>query len=139
MGQARTPRVMQLLVIADRGGRNRTPVRLWKRDLQALAKELSIAITVCDVPPGTSRWNKIKHRLFPFITQDWHRRPLVGSRAIVQLIAGTTTEIVLKVPCEADRDICPAGVKVSDAEMHAITIQRHEFQGFWNYTKRPCA
>jgi hypothetical protein len=137
MGRTRYPYATQLLVTADCGGSNGARVRLWKRELQALANELGIAITVCHLPPGTSKWNKIEHRLFSFITQNWRGRPLVSYQAIVQLIAATTTETGLKVKCEIDPNIYPAGVKVSDAEMDAINIQRHEFHGDWNYTIRP--
>ena len=137
MGRARYRHATQLLVTADCGGSNGARVRLWKRELQALANELSIAITVCHLPPGTSKWNKIEHRLFSFITQNWRGRPLVSYQAIVQLIAATTTQTGLKVHCEIDPNIYPPGVKVSDAEMHAINIQRHEFHGDWNYTINP--
>jgi hypothetical protein len=119
MGRARYPHATQLLVTADCGGSNGARVRLWKRELQALANELGIAITVCHLPPGTSKWNKIEHRLFSFITQNWRGRPLVSYQAIVQLIAATTTETGLKVQCEIDPNIYPPGVKVSDAEMDA--------------------
>jgi hypothetical protein len=105
--------------------------------LQALANELAIAITVCHLPPGTSKWNKIEHRLFLFITQNWRGRPLVSYQAIVQLIAATTTETGLKVRCEIDPNAYPPGVKVADAEMAAINIRRHEFHSDWNYTIDP--
>jgi hypothetical protein len=137
MGRTRYPQATQLLVTADCGGSNGARVRLWKRELQALVNELGIAITVCHLPPGTSKWNKIEHRLFSFITQNWRGRPLVSYQAIVQLIAATTTETDLKVQCEIDPNTYPAGVKVSDVEMDAINIQRHEFHGDWNYTIRP--
>jgi hypothetical protein len=137
MGRARYPHATQLLVTADCGGSNGARVRLWKRELQTLANELGIAITVCHLPPGTSKWNKIEHRLFSFITQNWRGRPLVSYQTIVQLIAATTTETGLKVQCEIDPNSYPAGVKVSDAEMDAINIQRHEFHGDWNYTINP--
>ena len=137
MGCARYPQATHLLVTADCGGSNGARVRLWKRELQALANELGIAITVCHLPPGTSKWNKIEHRLFSFITQNWRGRPLVSYQAIVQLIAATTTETGLKVQCEIDPNAYPVGVKVSDAEMNAINIQRHEFHGEWNYTINP--
>jgi hypothetical protein len=137
MGRARYPQATQLLITADCGGSNGARVRLWKRELQALANELGIAITVCHLPPGTSKWNKIEHRLFSFITQNWRGQPLVSYQAIVQLIAATTTETGLKVHCEIDPNTYPAGVKVSDIEMDAINIQRHDFHGDWNYTIRP--
>ena len=137
MGRARYPQATQLLITADCGGSNGARVWVWKHELQVLANELGIAITVCHLPPGTSKWNKIEHRLFSFITQNWRGRPLVSYQAIVQLIAATTTETGLKVHCEIDPDTYPAGVKVSDIEMDAINIQRHEFHGDWNYTIRP--
>ena len=137
MGRARYPHATRLLVTADCGGSNGVRLRLWKRELQTLANELDIAITVCHLPPGTSKWNKIEHRLFSFITQNWRARPLVSYQTIVQLIAATTTDTGLKVQCEIDPNTYPAGVKVTDTEMDAIAIQRHEFHGDWNYTIRP--
>jgi hypothetical protein len=137
MGRTRYPQATRLVVTADCGGSNGARVRLWKRELQALASELAIPITVCHLPPGTSKWNKIEHRLFSFITQNWRGRPLVSYQAIVQLIAATTTDAGLKVQCEIDPNAYPAGVKVTDAEMHAINIRRHEFHGEWNYTISP--
>jgi hypothetical protein len=137
MGRARYPQATRLVVTADCGGSNGARVRLWRRELQALANELGIAITVCHLPPGTSKWNKIEHRLFSFITQNWRGRPLVSYQTIVQLIAATTTDAGLKVQCEIDPNTYPAGVRVSDAEMDAIIIQRHEFHGDWNYTISP--
>jgi hypothetical protein len=112
-------------------------VRLWKRELQTLANELGIAITVCHLPPGTSKWNKIEHRLFSFITQNWRGKPLVSHQTIVQLIAATTTDTGLKVRCEIDPNSYPAGVKVTDDEMDAINILRHKVHGDWNYTIKP--
>ena len=137
MGRARYPHATKLLITADCGGSNGVRVRLWKRKLQNLANELGIAITVCDLPPGTSKWNRIEHRLFSFITQNWRGKPLVSHQAIVQLIAATTTDTGLKVRSEIDRNTYPAGVKVTDDEMDAINILRHQFHGDWNYTIRP--
>lgn len=137
MGHARYPQATQLLITADCGGSNGARVRLWKRELQALANELGIAITVCHLPPGTSKWNKIEHRLFSFITQNWRAWPLVSYQTIVQLIAATTTDTGLKVQCEIDTSTYPAGVKVTDAEMDSINIHRHGFHGDWNYTITP--
>jgi hypothetical protein len=137
MGRARYPRATKLLITADCGGSNGVRVRLWKRELQNLANELGIAITVCHLPPGTSKWNRIEHRLFSFITQNWRGKPLVSHQAIVQLIAATTTATGLKVRSEIDRNIYPAGVKVTDDEMDAINILCHKFHGDWNYTIRP--
>jgi transposase len=137
MGCLRYRQATRLLITADCGGSNGVRVRLWKRELQKLANELGIAITVCHLPPGTSKWNKIEHRLFSFITQNWRGRPLVSHQAIVQLIAATTTDTGLKVRCELDPKIYPAGVKVTDSEMDAINMLRHKFHGDWNYTIRP--
>jgi hypothetical protein len=139
MGRARYPRATKLLITADCGGSNGVRVRLWKRELQNLANELGIAITVCHLPPGTSKWNRIEHRLFSFITQNWRGKPLVSHQAIVQLIAATTTATGLKVRSEIDPNIYPAGVKVTDDEMDAINILCHKFHGDWNYTIRPQA
>jgi hypothetical protein len=139
MGRTRYPNATRLLITADCGGSNGARVRLWKRELRLLAEELSIAITVCHLPPGTSKWNKIEHRLFSFITQNWRGRPLVSYQTIVQLIAATTTDTGLKVQCEIDPNTYPAGVKVTDAEMEAINIYRHDFHGDWNYTIKPQA
>jgi hypothetical protein len=139
MGRARYPHATKLLITADCGGSNGVRVRLWKRELQNLANELGIAITVCHLPPGTSKWNRIEHRLFSFITQNWRGKPLVSHQAIVQLIAATTTATGLKVRSEIDPNTYPAGVKVTDDEMDAINILCHKFHGDWNYTIRPQA
>jgi hypothetical protein len=137
MGRQRYPEAKKLTITADGGGSNGSRVRLWKRELQTLANELGIEITVHHLPPGTSKWNKIEHRLFSFITQNWRGRPLVSYLTIVQLIAATTTETGLKVRCEIDANTYPKGVKVEDDEMEALNIHRHEFHGEWNYTIRP--
>ena len=137
MGRARYPHATRLVVTADCGGSNGVRLRLWKRELQTLANELGISITVCHLPPGTSKWNKIEHRLFSFITQNWRGRPLVSYQTIVQLISATTTDTGLKVQCEIDPNTYPAGVKITNAEMDAINIHRHEFHGDWNYTISP--
>jgi transposase len=137
MGRARYPAATRLLITADCGGSNGARVRLWKRELQRLADELGLAIQVCHLPPGTSKWNKIEHRLFSFITQNWRGRPLVNHQAIVELIAATTTRSGLKVHCEIDPNAYPKGVKVSDADMEAINILRDDFHGEWNYTIKP--
>jgi hypothetical protein len=139
MGRERYPQATRLLITADCGGSNGARVRLWKRELQTLANEIGVAITVCHLPPGTSKWNKIEHRLFSFITQNWRARPLVSYQTIVQLIAATTTDTGLKVQCEIDPNAYPAGVKVTDDEMDAINIRRHDFHGDWNYTISPHA
>src|SRR6202049_1855055 len=137
MGSQRYSNARSLLITADCGGSNGARVRLWKRELQGLADELGLTITVCHLPPGTSKWNKIEHKLFSFITQNWRGKPLVSYQTIVQLIAATTTDAGLKVRCEIDPNFYPAGVRVTDAEMNAINIQRHDFHGEWNYTISP--
>jgi DNA-binding phage protein len=137
MGQQRYPTATNLLITADAGGSNGTRVRLWKRELQSLANELGLTITVCHLPPGTSKWNKIEHRLFSFITQNWRGRPLVSYQVIVQLIAATTTKTGLKVRCALDTNVYPKGVKVTDAVMKALNLHRHDFHGEWNYTIAP--
>jgi transposase len=137
MGRTRHPHATRLLITADAGGSNGARVRLWKRELQTLATELGIPITVCHLPPGTSKWNRIEHRLFSFITQNWRGKPLVSLQTIVQLIAATTTDTGLKVRCEIDPNTYPAGVKISDQVMDSIALERHPFHGDWNYTIRP--
>ena len=137
MGRGRYPEARSLLITADCGGSNGSRVRLWKHELQALADELCLTITVCHLPPGTSKWNKIEHRLFSFITQNWRGKPLVSYQTIVQLIAATTTRTGLNVKSEIDNATYPAGIKVSDSDMAAINMIPHEFHGEWNYTIRP--
>lgn len=137
MGQQRYPRAKRLVITADGGGSNGARVRLWKLELQKLADELGLAITVCHLPPGTSKWNKIEHRLFSFITQNWRGKPLVSHQVIVQLIAATTTKAGLTVRCEIDHNSYPAGIKVPDTDFDAINLQRHDFHGDWNYTIQP--
>jgi len=137
MGRERYPRARRLVITADGGGSNGSRVRLWKLELQALANELDIEITVCHLPPGTSKWNKIEHRLFSFISQNWRGRPLVSYQTIVQLIAATTTDAGLTVRSEIDTSTYPKGVKVTDAEMDALSLHRHDFHGEWNYTIKP--
>jgi hypothetical protein len=137
IGQARYPEARRLLITADGGGSNGSRVRLWKRELQTLANEIGIDIAVHHLPPGTSKWNKIEHRLFSFISQNWRAKPLVSYRVIVDLISATTTKTGLTVRCEIDQNTYPKGVSVSDAEMAALNITRHDFHGEWNYTIKP--
>ena len=136
MGKKRYPKAKRLLITAN-GGSNGYRVRLWKVELQKLADELQRPITVCHFPPGTSKWNKIEHRLFSFITINWRGKPLRTFRTIVQLIAATTTEAGLKVCAELDENKYPKGIKVSDAQLAAVNLSRHEFHGDWNYTITP--
>jgi Rhodopirellula transposase DDE domain len=137
MGKKRHGKAKRLMITADGGGSNGYRVRLWKVELQKLADELKIPITVCHFPPGTSKWNKIEHRLFSFITINWRGKPLRTYRTIIQLIAATTTEAGLKVRAELDEKKYPKGVKVSDAQLAAINLTRHTFHGDWNYTILP--
>jgi len=137
MGQARYPQASRLLITADGGGSNGHRVRLWKIELQKLANTLGLPITVCHLPPGTSKWNKIEHRLFSFITLNWRGKPLRSFKTIVQLIAATTTQTGLTVRAELDKNIYPKGVKTSDAQLAAINLTRHAFHGDWNYTVTP--
>jgi len=112
-------------------------VRLWKVELQKLADQLKLPITVCHLPPGTSKWNKIEHRLFSFITINWRGKPLRSYRTIVQLIAATTTDSGLRVRAELDQNKYPKGIKVTDAELAAVNLSPHSFHGDWNYTISP--
>jgi hypothetical protein len=137
LGKARYPNAKRLLITADCGGSNGVRVRLWKRELQRLANQTGIAITVAHLPPGTSKWNKIEHRLFAFITQNWRGKPLVSHQVIIQLIAATTTRTGLTVQCRLDPNSYPKGVVVSDAEMAAINLDTADFHGEWNYTIAP--
>jgi len=137
MGKERYPAAKSLHVTADCGGSNGSRVRLWKRELQRFADETGLAVTVTHLPPGTSKWNKIEHRLFAFITQNWRGKPLVSHQVIVQLIANTKTDAGLSVACDIDRNLYPKGIKVSEKEMAEINIERHPFHGEWNYTIKP--
>jgi len=139
IGRFRYPLATRLLITADGGGSNGSRVRLWKRELQKLADELGITIEVHHFPPGTSKWNKIEHRLFSFITQNWRAKPLVSYRVIVDLIAATTTKTGLKVYCELDTNSYPKGIVVSNDEMKSLNIQRADFHGEWNYIIAPSA
>jgi len=131
------PEAKRLLISADGGGSNGSRVRLWKWELQQLADETGLAITVCHLPPGTSKWNKIEHRLFAWISQNWRGKPLVSYAVILQLIAATTTETGLTVQCQLDTNSYPAGRKLSDEEMATLSIQPDAFHGEWNYTISP--
>jgi DDE family transposase len=137
LGLARYPNATKLLITADGGGSNGYRVRLWKRELQALADELGIAISVCHLPPGTSKWNQIEHRLFAFISMNWRAKPLLSYLVIVQLIASTTTDTGLTVTCQLDGSTYEKGIKVSNAEMASLNIQPASFHGEWNYTISP--
>ena len=137
LGQARYPEAKRLVITADCGGSNGARVRLWKRELQRFANETGLAVTVAHLPPGTSKWNRIEHRLFADISQNWRGKPLVSHQVIVQLIGATTTQTGLTVRCEIDANRYPKGIKVTAAEMATLAIERDPFQGEWNYTISP--
>ena len=137
MGQARYPNASRLLITADGGGSNGSRVRLWKRELQRLADETGLCLSVCHYPPGTSKWNKIEHRLFCHITQNWRGKPLTSLLAIVELIAATRTETGLTVRCEIDPERYDTATKVSDEEMKRLYLEPADFHPEWNYTIRP--
>ena len=137
MGRRRFPRARQLLITADGGGSNSHRSRLWKVSLQKLADELGLKLVVCHFPPGTSKWNKIEHRLFSFITQNWRGRPLVSHQAVVNLIAATTTKTGLVVKAALDNHTYDTGVKVTDEEVARLRLAPHPFHGEWNYTLFP--
>ena len=139
VGQARYGEARRLLITADGGGSNGSRVRLWKWALQQLADATGLTITVCHFPPGTSKWNKIEHRLFSFITQNWRGKPLVSYAVILSLIAATRTETGLTVESVLDASPYPLGRKVTDDEMATLNIQRDAFHGEWNYTISPNA
>lgn len=137
MGHERYPDATSLLITADSGGSNGSRVRLWKIKLQEFADETGISISVCHLPPGTSKWNKIEHRLFSFISQNWRGKPLISHEVIVNLIAATTTKKGLRVDCTLDTNSYTKGIKVTDAQMQSINIERNSFHGEWNYTIEP--
>ena len=137
MGGERYPAADRLMITADGGGSNGSRVRLWKVELQRFADETGLTISVCHYSPGTSKWNKIEHRLFCHITQNWRGRPLTSRSAVVELIAATTTKSGLTVRCELDANSYEKGVKVSDAEMAALNIEGDAFHPEWNYTIKP--
>jgi len=137
MGQPIYYNASSLLIIADAGGSNGYRVRLWKVELQKLANELGVPITVCHLPPGTSKWNKIEHRLFSFITKNWRGKPLVTHQVIVDLISATTTKTGLKIRSQIDERIYPKGRRVSDRQLAQVDLIPHKFHGEWNYTVSP--
>lgn len=137
MGRRRFPRASELLITADGGGSNSHRSRLWKVSLQDLADDLELRLVICHFPPGTSKWNKIEHRLFRFMTQNWRGKPLISHQAIVNLIASTTTKAGLIVKAALDTNEYPTSVKVTDAQLARLRISRHGFHGEWNYTITP--
>lgn len=137
VGVHRYPDATQLLITADGGGSNGYRIRAWKMELATLAAETGLEITVCHLPPGTSKWNKIEHRLFSQITMNWRGRPLKTHQIIVDLISSTTTETGLTVQCVLDTEQYPLGVKYTTYDIESLPMKRHEFHGEWNYTLSP--
>ena len=137
MGRVRYPDATRLMITADAGGSNGYRSRAFKAELAKLAATIGLIITVCHMPPGTSKWNKIEHRLFSFISINWRGKPLTTYRVIVELIAATTTRTGLRVQADLDTGYYPLGQKVTDAELAAIPLRRHEWHGDWNYSIDP--
>jgi hypothetical protein len=137
VGRADYPQARRLLITADAGGSNGYRTRAWKAELATLAVQTGLAITVCHFPPGTSKWNKVEHRLFAHITMNWRGRPLASHEVIVQSIAATTTRTGLRVHAELDTNTYDTGVRVSDRQHDALPVARHDWHGDWNYTLRP--
>lgn len=137
MGKQRYPDATALMITADAGGSNSYRSRAWKTELANLAATIGVVITVCHMPPGTSKWNKIEHRLFSFITMNWRAKPLTTYRTVIELIAATTTKTGLTVQADFDEGYYPTGVKVTDAELAAVPLKPHEFRPEWNYTILP--
>jgi hypothetical protein len=139
MGKANYPKAKQIVITADGGGSNGSRVRLWKTQLQDFCNEIGIPVVVSHFPPGTSKWNKIEHRLFSYISMNWRGKPLTSFEAVLNLISSTTTSKGLTVKAEIDLNEYPKGIKISDAQMRMIDLSRDEFHGEWNYTLRPQA
>lgn len=137
MGQKRYPTAERLLIFADGGGSNGYRSRLWKREIQKLSNRAQLEITVCHFPRGTSKWNKIEHRLFSFISVNWRGKPLLSYQTIISLIAATTTKSGLTVKARLDKKNYEKGIEISEKEMSSINLTRHSFHGEWNYTISP--
>ena len=137
MGKPAYPNATQLLITCDGGGSNGVRSRLWKREIQSLATELNIEIAICHYPPGTSKWNKIEHRMFSYISKHWRGIPLISHEVVVNLIGSTTTKKGLTVKCVLDQNSYETGIKVSDEELEGINIRRNDFHGEWNYSIFP--
>jgi Rhodopirellula transposase DDE domain len=134
IGHPLYPQAEKVLICADSGGSNGYRIRLWKLELQRWANETGLDVTVCHYPPGTSKWNKIEHRLFSHITMNWRGRPLVSYQVIVNLIGATTTQAGLRVQADLDTDFYPTKVKVTDKQLATVDLLPHRFHGEWNYT-----
>jgi len=137
MGKRRYPNATEVLITADGGGANGSRLRLWKVELQRFANETGLTVHVCHLPPGTSKWNKIEHRMFSHISQNWRGRPLTSLSVIVSLIANTTTRCGLQIEAELDENDYPKGIKISNKELGALNLRRNEFHGDWNYALLP--
>ena len=137
MGKSYYPHAQKLLITADGGGSNSSRSRLWKKELQKISNEIGLQLEVCHFPPATSKWNKIEHRLFSYIAQNWRGKPLLSYEIIVNLIGSTTTTKGLKVTCELNKNKYEIGIKVTDKEMKSINIKRNDFHGEWNYIVSP--
>jgi hypothetical protein len=134
MGRARFPNADRLLITADAGGSNGYRLRAWKVELARLATETGLHITVCHYPPGTSKWNRIEHRMFSFITINWRGRPLTSLRTIIELISATSTTTGLSIQAGHDPNWYPTGIKITDTELATVPLAPHDFHGEWNYT-----
>ena len=137
MGKSCYPNAQKLLITADGGGSNSSRSRLWKKELQKLSNETGLQLEVCHFPPATSKWNKIEHRLFSYIAQNWRGKPLLSYEIIVSLIGSTTTKTGLKVICELNENKYKTGIKVTDKEMKSLNLKRNDFHGEWNYIISP--
>jgi hypothetical protein len=137
MGKESYPNATKLLITADGGGSNGSRVRLWKKELQRFADETGMQISVCHFPPGTSKWNKIEHRMFSYISQNWRGRPLVSIETIVNLIGATKTKKGLSIQTSVDTNEYAKGIKITDQEIKTLSLERDEFHGEWNYTLHP--
>jgi Rhodopirellula transposase DDE domain len=137
MGKEQYPQARRLLICADSGGSDGYRLRLWKYELQSLVEEANLEVVVCHLPPGTSKWNKIEHRLFSHISMNWRGRPLVSHEVVVKLIGATMTKTGLKVKAKLDKRKYPLKVKITDEQMRSLNVEPHKFHGEWNYTIRP--
>ena len=137
MGKPMYPGASKLLITADCGGSNGRRVRLWKLELQRLSDEVGMVIHVCHFPPGTSKWNKIEHRMFCFITKNWRGRPLTSREVVVNLISNTTTRKGLEIIAKLDDSKYETGIKVTDEQFESISLQKDGFHGEWNYKIKP--
>ena len=137
MGVMSYPKATELLIIADGGGSNGYRIRLWKTQLQQLADETQLRISVCHLPPGTSKWNKIEHRMFAYITHNWRGHPLTSHEVIVNLIGNTATQTGLHIRAELNTNSYPTGKRVTDEQFATLRIERDSFHGEWNYTIVP--